>query len=186
MKLFDFLMVLDSIIIGLGLAEVLTGLGQLLRSRGGTRVYWVHAAFVALIFGTLLQHWWDAWGLRETGQLSFPGLLLFVSGPVLRFLLAYLAFPHSVAGSDLKEYYYRHAPVLWGLAALYLATTIVFRPIVMDWQILSPQNLLRALGLLLFLVLTVSKREAVHAFGIAVTSFLFVLYVFFFSFLQSE
>ncbi len=51
MNLFDFLMVLDSIIIGLGLAEVLTGLGQLLRSRGATRLYGVHAVFVAQASG---------------------------------------------------------------------------------------------------------------------------------------
>jgi hypothetical protein len=179
-------MVLDSIIIGLGLAEVLTGLGQLLRSRGATRVYGIHAVVVALILVVLLQHWWDSWGLRGISQWSFLGLLLFVSGPVLLFLLGYLAFPQSVADWDLEEYYYQHARVLWALGALYVVTTIVFRPIVLDTPFLSPQNLLRGMALILCVALASTRRKSFHAFGVGVGSLLLIFYVSFFASWQSE
>ena len=58
MSLFEFLMVLVSIIIGLGLAEVLTGVARMIRSRGSIATYWVHALGVCMIFAALLQQWW--------------------------------------------------------------------------------------------------------------------------------
>jgi len=54
MSLFEFLMVLVSIIIGLGVAEVLTGIARQFRTRGSTQRYWVHSILVAVIFFALL------------------------------------------------------------------------------------------------------------------------------------
>lgn len=186
MRLFDFLMVLDSIIIGLGLSEVLTGLGQLLRSRGAVRVYGVHAVVVALILVILVQHWWDSWGLREIAQWNFVGLLLFVSGPVLLFLLGYLAFPQSVADWDLEEYYYKHSSLLWGLGALYLVTTLVFRPWVLDTLFLSSQSLLRGVAVVLCVAVASTRRKSFHIVGVSAASLFLALYVLSFTFWQSE
>lgn len=186
MRLFDFLMVLDSIIIGLGLSEVLTGLGQLLRSRGAVRVYGVHAAVVALILVILVQHWWDSWGLRVIAQWNFAGLLLFVTGPVLLFLLAYLAFPQSVADWDLEEYYYKHSSLLWGLGALYLVTTLVFRPLVLDARFLSLQSLLRGAAVVLCVALAFTRRKSFHILGVSVAGLFLAFYVLSFTFWQSE
>jgi hypothetical protein len=179
-------MVLDSIIIGLGLSEVLTGLGQLLRSRGAVRVYGVHAAVVVLILVILLQHWWDSWGLRVIAQWNFAGLVLFVTGPVLLFLLAYLAFPQSVAEWDLEEYYYKHSSLLWGLGALYLVTTLVFRPLVLDARYLSLQSLLRGVAVVLCVALAFTRRKSFHILGVSVAGLFLAVYVLSFTFWQSE
>jgi hypothetical protein len=184
--LFEFLMVLESIIIGLGLAEILTGLGQLLRARRTARVYGVHAAVVGLILVSLLQHWWDAWGLREVGRWSFPGLLLFVLGPIILFLLAYLALPQTIGNTDLKDYYYEHKSIIWGLGAVYLLTTILFRPLAAGGQFLSTQNLVRGLGILLCIVLMSTRNRSVHVGGIATAGILIVVYVAFFSLWQTQ
>jgi hypothetical protein len=42
MGLFEFLMILLSVIIGLALTELLTGVASLLRVRETVRFYWVH------------------------------------------------------------------------------------------------------------------------------------------------
>ena len=43
MSLFEFLMVLVSIIIGLGIAEILTGIARQIRCRSSIQGYWVHS-----------------------------------------------------------------------------------------------------------------------------------------------
>ena len=50
MELFEFLMVLVSIIIGLGVAEVLTGVARELRYRKSVQHDWLHAVLVIGIF----------------------------------------------------------------------------------------------------------------------------------------
>ncbi len=187
MELFDFLLVLDAIIIGLGVAEVLTGVGQLLRAKGATRVSGTHAVVVVLIFVALLQHWWDAWGLRGIERLTFPAMLLFVSGPVLLFLLGYLAFPATVAEwEDLEEYYYRYTRPIWGLATVYLLTTMIFRPLVLDQPFWTGQTLTRAGGVLLCFVLWGSRRRAVHRAGVTVAAILLAFWVLLYTFRISQ
>jgi len=68
MSLFEFLMVLVSIIIGLGLAEILTGIAKMIRARASIQPYWVHAVAVVVLFGALLQQWWEIWGLRMRSE----------------------------------------------------------------------------------------------------------------------
>ncbi|MFL7807358.1 MAG: hypothetical protein AB8I80_01935, partial [Anaerolineae bacterium] len=42
---FEYIALLASIIIALGLTRILTGLGQLLQLRGAVRSYWVHVVW---------------------------------------------------------------------------------------------------------------------------------------------
>ena len=55
MELFEFLMILLSIIVGLGLAELLTGIAVILREGRQSQFSWIHGAVVLAIFLALLQ-----------------------------------------------------------------------------------------------------------------------------------
>ena len=55
MGLFEFVMLLVSIIIGLGLTEILTGAANLVRARETVRFYWIHILFQFGVFFALLQ-----------------------------------------------------------------------------------------------------------------------------------
>ena len=68
MQLFEFLMVLMSIIVGLGIAALLAGVADLLRARNSTSFYWVHSLLVAVIFLALAQVWWESWDLRAAPE----------------------------------------------------------------------------------------------------------------------
>jgi hypothetical protein len=64
MSLFEFLMVLVSIIIGLGITELLKGVGQMIRYRKSVRTYWVHSVLIVFVMIALLQQWWEIWDLQ--------------------------------------------------------------------------------------------------------------------------
>ena len=72
MSIFEFVMVLVSIIIGLGIAEILNGVAGQIRSRNTTRIYWLHSVLVAAVFLALVQQWWEIWGDRNTPEWTFP------------------------------------------------------------------------------------------------------------------
>ena len=106
MGLFEFLMVLVSIIIGLGIAEILTGLARALRCRDSVQHYWVHSVLVLLVFVAQIQQWWESWGLRDAPEWTFLALIMMLVGPVCLFLITHLLFPEPVDGANLREYYY--------------------------------------------------------------------------------
>lgn len=163
MELFEFLMVLVSIIIGLGIAETLTGLARALRCRDSVKHYWVHSVLVLVIFIAQLQQWWESWGLRDTPEWTFFALILMLIGPVCLFLIAHLLFPEPVAGANLREYYYGPMRPVWWLGAVTVVAATSFRPLVFGQSLLSADNATSFLGFFGFVILINTKRERVHS-----------------------
>lgn len=173
MELFEFLMVLVSIIIGLGVAEVLTGVARVLRHRDSVRLNWVHTALVAAIFLALLQMWWESWGLQDMSEWSFPGLLMMLTGPVCLFLIAHLLYPEVVAGSDLRRYYYEVARPIWILGVLGVTGSTTFRPLLFGQPFFAADNATSLILFLGFVALAISKNRALHS--VLVPTFLILL-----------
>ena len=162
MELFEFVMVLMSIIVGLGMATLLTGVADLIRARRSIRPYWVHALIIAMVFLALAQVWWESWGLHAVAEWSFLGLLMMLGGPICLFLISHLLFPESVSGVDLAEYYFEVSSVVWLLGA---ATTLIgtsLGPIAFGGPLFDVGNLASVPTLLICLVLAVSRNRRLH------------------------
>ena len=162
-SIFEFLMVLVSIIIGLGVAEILTGLAGKIRSRESIQDYWVHSVAMAAIFFALIQQWWEIWGLRDVAEWAFHGLLMMLAGPVGLFLMANLLFPDPMQGADLRKYYYGAMRPVWWLGALTVVLATLFRPLIFDDDLLSAGNVTSFAFLFGFIALAVSRRPILHA-----------------------
>jgi len=163
MSLFEFLMVLVSIIIGLGIAEVLTGIARLIRCRDSIQGFWIHSVLVAAIFFALLQQWWEIWGVRDATGWTFLGLVMMLTGPVGLFLIAHLLFPERMQGANLQEYYHGAMRPIWWLGVLTVVLATLFRPLIFDVDLLSADNATSLLLFFGFIALATSRRLAVHA-----------------------
>lgn len=178
MSLFEFLMVLVSIIIGLGIAEILTGTARQIRCRASIHGYWVHSVFVIAMFFALLQQWWEVWGLRVVPEWTFHGFVMMLSGPVGLFLIAHLLFPEPMKGANLREYYNGAMRPIWWLGALTVVLATLFRPMIFDFKLLSPDNATSLLFFFGFVALAISRREVLHAILVPVFLLLVLLDIF--------
>jgi len=163
MQLFEFLMVLVSIIVGLGIATLLTGIASLIRVRGSIRPYWVHTVLVALVFLAHAQVWWESWGLSRAPEWSFLGLLMMLGTPVCLFLISQLLFPESSSGVDLAEYYFQNSRIIWLLGAGAAIIGTLFRPVAFGTPLWEVGNLATVPTLLICFVLASTQSRRVHA-----------------------
>ncbi len=163
MGLFEFLLVLVSVVIGLGLTEILAGCANLLRARDQVRFYWIHTLFQMGVFLALLQQWWEFWDMEEMGHISFLAVLAIMIPPIFLFLIANLLYPSRVEGVDLQEYYYRQSPFLWGLVIAGTLEGTFLQPLVFGDPVFHPSNLSGIPMILLCAVLVYSKRRRVHS-----------------------
>jgi hypothetical protein len=163
MELFEFLMILLSVIIGLGLTEVLTGTANLLRARSTLRFYWIHSLFQFGVFFALLQLWWESWGMNSLETISFWAVLSILAPSVFLFLTAHLLYPSPVENSDLRAYYYRQAPFLWGLVIAGTVEGTFLRPVVMGDPVFHASNLSGIPMTAICIVLVISKSFRVHS-----------------------
>lgn len=163
MGLFEFLMVLVSVVIGLGLTELLTGWANLLRARKTVRFYWIHTLFQVGIFFALLQQWWEFWDMEGVGTISFLAVLIILAPPIVLFLIAHLLFPTTAEGADLKDYYFNQSTLLWGLVIAGTVVGTFLPPLIFGYPVFHLANISGIPMIGLCLVLAVSKNPRVHA-----------------------
>ena len=163
MNLFEFLMILLSLIVGLGLAEILSGFANHLRRHGMRELSWPHAVVTATVFLGLLQVFWEAWGLRFEETWTFPAMLLMLGGPICLYLIAHVLFPERGEVVNLGDYYMKRAPLLWPVAGLTVVVGTVFRPIAFGAPLWETDNVSAIPILAVCALLSITKKPIVHS-----------------------
>ncbi len=99
MEIFEYVSVLTSIILGLGITHLLKGVAGLIQHPGREETYGTHLLWVAyMLFSSVLWWWWQ-FGLDTRPEWTL-GIYLFVSAFALVFyLLCALLFP-----ADMDDY----------------------------------------------------------------------------------
>lgn len=124
MDAFGYLSVLLSIIIGLGLTQVLTACGRLIRHRERVRIYWPPLVWAGLLILIYVQSWWSSFGLRSLTSWTFFGFFVVLLETVMLYMMAAVVLPEQLdeAVVDLRVYYARQRGWLFGF---FLATLCV-------------------------------------------------------------
>ena len=162
MNLFEFLMILLSLIVGLGLAEILSGVANHLKRNGFRELSWPHGVITLTVFLGLLQNFWEAWGLRTEEVWSFPAMLLMLGTPVFLYTIAHTLFPERGEAANLDDIYMERAPLLWPLAALTVVVGTIFKPIAFGDPLWIPDNATGIPILVICAVLTVTRLRMIH------------------------
>lgn len=163
MGLFEFLMILISVVVGLALTELLSGAAQLLRDRDTVRFHWLHILFQIGVFFALLQQWWESWDLVNVTSVTFGSVLSLLLPSVVLFLIAHLMFPKPAKNADLEAYYYRQAPILWGLVFLGTLHGTFIEAIMQGTAVFQASNLTGIPILIICAILILNDRKPVHS-----------------------
>ncbi|MES2176897.1 MAG: hypothetical protein V4550_03445 [Gemmatimonadota bacterium] len=119
---FEHLSVLISIVLGLGLAHMLTTLHELIQARARVRVYWLSIVWFVLIFISLIEWWWASFALRTTLKWNFFYFLFILLSPISMYLAAAFVLPTDSERDDriidLREYYFSNSAWFFGILAV--------------------------------------------------------------------
>lgn len=107
---FEYVTVLISIVLGLGITQILTGIADLVHQSKRVKVYWPHLLWVIVILVLHVQDWWVTFDLRNFAPWRLPTFLFVMIYPVVLFILARLLFPFGIQDGlvDLKEFYHEN------------------------------------------------------------------------------
>lgn len=162
MDRFSFVMVLLSIIVGLGVTELLSNVAKRIQNRAQVRGYWVHSALALLVALALMQQWWEAWDQRNVETWTFPILLLMLGGPVGLYIISHLLFPRGEGAVDLKAHYFEHSRTIFLIAAATVFFATIYRPLSFGHSVIDPDNAISLFGVTGFFVLAFVKRPIAH------------------------
>ncbi len=176
MTQFEYISVLISILIGLGITNTSISWGHLLRARRRVRFYWLHGFWTLFIVVILIQFWWGFWNFRLVEDWTVFKLMTISAQFMGLALAAFVLAPESPGpeGLDLKAFFYEHARVFFILAALAFVMTTITDFAIGGQPFLHPENLFRLPGVAAVLLAAWSKNEKLHT-GIAVLAMVLFL-----------
>lgn len=177
MDAFSYLSVLLSIILGLGLTQLLTAIGRLVRHRRRVRTYWLPLLWAVVLLVIYVQVWWTMFGLRRMQTWTFFSFLIVLLQTATLYLMTAVALPEEIgeAGVDLAAYYNEHHRWFFGF---FLATLVVsvLKDVVLSGQLPTALNLVfhGAFGATCILALLNDRRRVQEAVGVMSAVFILV------------
>lgn len=108
MSPFEFVTVLVSIILGLGITQIMSGVADQIHNWHKVKIYWPHILWVILVFILMVQQWWLTYELRTIMTWRLPFFLFETLYPINLFILSRILFPTQGEedAHDLKKFYY--------------------------------------------------------------------------------
>jgi hypothetical protein len=122
MSAFEYLSVLISIILALGMTRVLGGVGEMLQARSRRRIYWVHAIWIVNLFLYLVVAWWIFYRWPNQQPWTFFLFVFVLISPTILYLASLLLFPREGdvdLAVDYKTHYYANHRAFFILFALF-------------------------------------------------------------------
>jgi hypothetical protein len=178
MEMFNYVMVLASVIIGLGIAHLLQGVGAIVQHPGREKIYWVHLTWVATIFLRAIFWWWFEFRLSKTPEWTFT-LYLFVLGyAVLIYLWCALLFPRDLAGYDgFKDYFYSRRAWFLGLLIIGQAVDVgdTLLKGIEHFLSLGPSYIISVVILSALMLIGIRTRSERYHAALALFSLLFLI-----------
>lgn len=163
---FEYISVLLSIIIGLAVTQLLSGIARLVRDgRSLAPAWWLMALVATLLLGSL-QMWWTSFQWRHFEGWTFFSYAAFMALPSMLYLLCYLVLPadlHLDGNTLVREFIARRRPFYVLLGMIPIASYF------QQWMLIgevSPHDIdaqLRLLWIAIAVPGFASSRVAVHA-----------------------
>ncbi len=108
---FEYVVVLVSIVTGLGVTRLLTGISDAIQVANRSRGYWVHTLWMFNLFFTLTLYWWVLYRWRTAPQWNFFLFLWVNISPILCYLASGVLCPgdlEKTGSPDWRDYYYKN------------------------------------------------------------------------------
>ena len=161
MNSFEFIMVLVSIIIGLGIAELLKTVSKIIRGNleGGL----LHILWSVNMLNMLIQCFWAYWVYEDRVDWTYNELILILLGPIIMYIIASLLYLPNNQYNQFDEYFINHRlPFL--ILFMVLMILFNFNDYVFSKGDFS-RHLVRGTAFILFSFLAYTKNRVLHVSG---------------------
>lgn len=161
---FEYVTILISIILGLGITQVLSSIAEAIYHYKRVIFYFPHTIWVLVVLFFHIQEWFIIYGLKEYPVWKLPTFLFIILYPIVLYIIARLLFPivKNDEEINLKQYYIDNFQKIFYLFCISIVISILFN--ISFLNLPAIQQALLTIPLAIFLVAAVSntKKEWVH------------------------
>ena len=126
MHMFEYVIVLISIVIGLALTHLMQGIAGLIQNPSRARIWWVHLAWVAYMILSIVFWWWWEFQLQNITAWTFPIYLFVIFYAFYLYLVCAVLFPLRLEGYEgYKDYFLARRRWFFGLLIGWSAIDVI-------------------------------------------------------------
>lgn len=162
---FEYVSILVSIILGLGITQILSSFSDLLYHYKTIRFYWPHTIWVMFILFLHIQDWFITYQLRNKPVWHLPELLFVLLYPIMLFIAAKMLLPTNdeEERSNMKVFFKSQFPVIFFIIAISILISILFNILLLQKEILQQIPLILFFSAMLYISLKKIDSEKLHA-----------------------
>ncbi len=166
MSPFEYITVLISIVLGLGITQLVAGMAEMIHQWDRVKIYWPHLLWIVLVFFLHFQEWWWLYELRDHEHWRLPTVLFIILYPVDLFILARVLFPFgqepSADSTDMRSFYFKNARKFFLLIAILAILAILDDVFLQDYRLMDEPVQVTLLLASSFIAWRRVKTEWVH------------------------
>lgn len=173
---FEYVTVLISIILGMGITQIVTGVADIIHQWKRVKLYWPHLLWILFVFFLHIQEWWSVFELRPMQSWHLGTFLFVILYPIALFILARILFPFgSTEATDFKTFFFANCRKFYLWAVTLPALSILDNTLINGYHLRDQAlQIVLVLGLSFLLYKNV-KDEWVHQTVATVLLILLVL-----------
>ena len=167
---FEYVSILVSIILGLGITQILSAFSDLLYNYKKVGFYWPHTFWIVFILFLHIQDWFITYQLKDKPVWHLRELFFILLYPVSLFCVAKMLLPTNEREErdDMKLFYKSQYPLIFIIVAISIFISILFNYIFLMESLLQQIQLLIFLSVMLYTALKKVENEMLHK-AIAIT-----------------
>ncbi len=161
---FEYVSILISIILGLGITQILSSFSDLLYHYKKVRFYWPHTVWIGFVLFLHIQDWFITYQLKNKMIWNLPELLFILLYPILLYIAAKMLIPSNDDEEkfDMKAYYFSHFHIIFILIACTILLSIIFNMFYLKMVIFQQIPLIIFFVVTIFLSLKRVENELIH------------------------
>jgi hypothetical protein len=181
MTRFEYLSVLVSIVVALGISEFTVAWARVLQQKIKTKIYWLHGFWSVFSLFLLIQFWWGFWRYRTVENWTLMSLVIVLAVVVTLSLCTLMLVPRvrTDINLDSRAAYFDNAAKFFILGASFIFLVSVMDVLILGSPMLHVENIFRCVGVIIALGMASTTSEKIH------TGFVFLSITLLFGFLAT-
>ncbi len=161
---FEYVSILISIILGLGITQILSSFSDLLYHFKKIKFYYPHSIWIGFVMFLHIQDWFVTYQLKDKTVWRLPELLFILLYPVSLFIAAKMLLPTNDEEErfDMRVFYQSQFPMIFSVISISILLSILFNILLLNKTIIQQIPLLVFLATMTFLVFYKIQKEFIH------------------------
>lgn len=173
MTLFEYVSVMVSIVLALGVSHLLDAASRILRERSWRDMDPVFSIWFVVQIGIHFEVWWALWSFRDLAVWNYMSFIYVITGPILLVVNNGFLMPsrEELCSVSLADHFQAVKSRVMGVWVLFLAWSLLFGPIVAGEMVRDISALIVLSGVVIVTLFSRSRRVQLWAGILAILFF---------------